>query len=357
MKKIVRTVFKRIPRLNSFYYSLSEFKWFYKSFKPIYKKYKSNKNIIFLLLSPEYGNLGDHAIAFSETELLKAIDTEYVEVSNFLIYAMDKFHLLRFFNKKNILIQGGGYIGSFWKRDDNAVKRIVKKAPRAAIYAFPQTAYYENNEDGKKELAAFEKLFKINGNFTFCAREKISYDNLKDSCNNVKLIPDMAFFLDESEKQLSRHGCLVCLRNDKEMLLADTQKDEIFNAVQKLFGDDVKFTDMCVPHAVLISERNCELEKKFDEFRSAKLVITDRLHGMIFCAITGTPCIVVNSKSPKVKGCYEWIKHLEYIKFADSISDIRKLYEEIPDKEFLYDNTCFDKYREVLKTDILNILN
>ncbi len=45
-------------------------------------------------------------------------------------------------------------------------------------------------------------------------------------------------------------------------------------------------------------DRMEELNSKFAEFLSSGLVITDRLHGMIFAAITGTPCIALDNKSP-----------------------------------------------------------
>ena len=53
---------------------------------------------------------------------------------------------------------------------------------------------------------------------------------------------------------------------------------------------------------VSVEKREEELKRKFNEFKSAKLVVTDRLHGMVFAAITGTNCIVINSKSPKNEG-------------------------------------------------------
>ena len=37
------------------------------------------------------------------------------------------------------------------------------------------------------------------------------------------------------------------------------------------------------------------LKQKIEEFQSAELVITDRLHGMIFSVITGTPCIAFDN--------------------------------------------------------------
>ena len=88
-------------------------------------------------------------------------------------------------------------------------------------------------------------------------------------------------------------------------------------------------------------------------FRHTELVITDRLHGMIFSAITGTPCIVINSKSPKVRGCYEWIRHLDYIQFCDDVSRIKDIYEKMEKKKYEYDNNRLRPFYDSLKKDLL----
>ena len=60
---------------------------------------------------------------------------------------------------------------------------------------------------------------------------------------------------------------------------------------------------------------------KWEEFKHARLVITDRLHGMIFSAITGTPCVALNNSNGKVGFEYEWLKNLPYIGFVDDSTD------------------------------------
>ena len=37
------------------------------------------------------------------------------------------------------------------------------------------------------------------------------------------------------------------------------------------------------------------LDTFMSEIGKRKVVVTDRLHGMIFCAITGTPCVVFSN--------------------------------------------------------------
>lgn len=64
-----------------------------------------------------------------------------------------------------------------------------------------------------------------------------------------------------------------------------------------------------------MKERETELHKLWEIFSKSQLVITDRLHGMIFAYITGTPAIVLPNSNFKVEKCYEWIKDCGYIKF------------------------------------------
>jgi pyruvyl transferase EpsI len=79
-------------------------------------------------------------------------------------------------------------------------------------------------------------------------------------------------------------------------------------------------------------QREKELNRIWGAFRESKLVITDRLHGMIFCAITNTPCIAINNNNGKVKDVYfSWLKDLNYIRITDHIqsNDISRMVDEL----------------------------
>ena len=91
---------------------------------------------------------------------------------------------------------------------------------------------------------------------------------------------------------------------------------------------------------------------KYIKFRECELVITDRIHGMIFAAITGTPCIALSNYNYKVKGTYEWIKNLGYIKFTDDINEIPTLIQELKNiKKIKYDNSfAVKKYEQIVQS-------
>ena len=90
----------------------------------------------------------------------------------------------------------------------------------------------------------------------------------------------------------------------------------------------------------------------WNKFFESKVVITDRLHGMIFCAITKTPCIVMRSLDHKVTDSYEWIKELNYIRFVDMLEfeNVDKIIKELTELEHLstvnLDDNYFNKLRE-----------
>lgn len=357
MKRKIITLVCKISFIKNFLYKLTNRRHLLKKYKPIFKEHKKNPNMVFLIYTPIHENLGDHAIALAEMAILDELGIGYTEITQPEIHKLKEFGLLRLFNNTKVFINGGGNLGTLWFVVEEAFRSIMIAAPKADILIFPSTIYYENSDFGRKEFENSKKIYNNHKNLTLYARENISYEIMKNAYNNVKLVPDMVFSLNKCEKNVVRDGAVLCLRKDLERTLGKEEEILIYNQIQQLFGDKITKTDMCVGYNISVDNRYCELNKKFEQFRNAKLVITDRLHCMIFCVITGTPCIVVNSKSPKVKGCYEWVKNLEYIKFADNLSDITNLYNSIPQKEFIYDNSKFMPLYETLKEDIHKLMH
>ena len=83
-----------------------------------------------------------------------------------------------------------------------------------------------------------------------------------------------------------------------------------------------------------------------NKYRKSQLVITDRLHGMIFAAITSTPCIALGNYNHKIKACSKTLEHLGYIQY---IEDIDKIEEQI--KYLISAN--FDNYSNEFATEQL----
>jgi pyruvyl transferase EpsI len=128
-------------------------------------------------------------------------------------------------------------------------------------------------------------------------------------------------------------------------------------AVVGRYRSNITLTDTQLDHHVSIDDRALELKRMIDIIRNSELVITDRLHGMIFCAITSTPCIVMSNYNYKVSGVYEWIKDLKYVSFlelddASSLDYIIRDMLELKREDCKYDREgMLDKFlplKEVL---------
>ena len=93
------------------------------------------------------------------------------------------------------------------------------------------------------------------------------------------------------------------------------------------------------------------LETKLQEARESELVITDRLHGMIFAAITSTPCIAFGNYNHKITSSFIWLEHFGYVKYIEDIGKLEETIKQIRElKEHRYNNEFAQKlHNEILK--------
>lgn len=314
---------------------------------------RENPRAAFLIFTPAHGNLGDHAIAQAEKKLLQERHIAYLEITGEQLHAMKCRGTLRAMNGFPIIVHGGGYLGTIWMAEERLLRDVISVNRRSTVFAMPNTIFYEQTPTGKREMEESVKIYGKHKRLYLCARENISYHQMQQLYKNVMLFPDMVMSLNESNRTQERKGCLLCLRQDREKTRTKEQEKAIREAAASLFDSDVYDTDMLFGKDVLPEQRDAVLDGKYDEFAGAKLVITDRLHGMIFCAITGTPCVVIDSKSPKLRGCYEWIKDLDYICFVDDIAQLEEAYNSIPTTKCAYNNEHLKHYFLQLQDELI----
>ena len=322
------------------------------------------------VMTPTHGNLGDHAIAEAISHMLQEMQLDYLEITSNELQLLAQYKRMGLLNGHPILVNGGGNLGTLWPGVEQLFRQIIQNAPRSPIVCLPNTIYYEDTPEGQQELQKSREIYNAHDRLLLCARERISYEYMKKNYKNVLLIPDMALSLNECSKPAKaalsdekdsfrssseagkREGCILCLRSDSERTRTEAETQILQEQAQMMFGMRVKESDMNINRPVPIAQRSKVLAEKYAEFRTAELVITDRLHGMIFAAITGTPCIVIDSKSPKVRGCYEWIRELGYIRFVDTPDQIAQAYEPMKGKNFIYHNESLVPYYQELREKI-----
>lgn len=331
MVKLKNKIKKFVPKslkYNTYYY----FGGNYSS-----KFNKSNNPKVFIMLAGDYGNLGDIAITEAQKQFIKRILPTHEVIP---IYLRETLKMVRTIKKiiqphDIITIIGGGNMGDLYEGYENIRRNLIKSFPNNKIISFPQTIDFSNSVEGKKSFEKTVKYYNSHQNFHLFARESISHSTMEESFpnNTVKLTPDIVLSMKvENKKDFKREGIVLCLRDDSEISLKQDTKDSLIKLIKN------KFTHVSFQDTHLGSETDNESFKSLQSafynllnaFSQAELVITDRLHGMIFCVITGTPCIVLPNSNHKITGTYnDWLSDLDYIKLITKIDDIALFSKDV----------------------------
>jgi len=301
---------------------------------------------VFLLNTPEHTNLGDLAIAEAELDFLSRImpGEPLAEVGALSrnIYALDA--LKKMIPKDAlILFHGGGYVGTDWPEEEEAFRRAVRLFPENRFVLMPQSIYYSGDAVGQAALERSARDLSRHGDLHLFARESVSYGLMKRHYPNAKvyLSPDMVLSMSMSISmehgageyaEAGREGALMCMRADKEKLLTGSDTAYIESVCAK-YGR-VEYTDTIVAPdeysgPVNAATRGALVSAKLAQFSKARLVVTDRLHGMVFAAVTGTPCVALSNHNHKVKGTAEWLKGLTYIRYAENTGALAEAAEAV----------------------------
>lgn len=288
-------------------------------------EYRDDSPVYFLIGTPLHTNIGDRAIAYAEIVFLSNLDNErkIIEVP----YGVDTSNLdVR--DNDVIILHGGGNLGDIWLSEEEYRRGVISKNLDRKIVLMPQTIFFKSKEELNKTIEIYSKCKDM----TLIAREEISYKIMKRNfkSNKVILLPDIVLSLRTASKLFhkpQRDYALFVVRNDAEKTIPDSyihRAEDVLKYESKI--DDFIYSDMHVDsREAMMNSHQFITEHKLDQFKRAKIVVTDRLHGMIFAAITNTPCLVFGSMTQKTKGVYEILKSTragQYIKLCDNIENI-----------------------------------
>lgn len=285
------------------------------------KEFKSSKKRIFVVSTPEYGNLGDHAIALAEVAILKETfpERDIIDISDSEF--LPNFLKLRFLTKKEdaICLIGGGNFGVIYPETEYVRRKIIHGCAQNRIVLFPQTMDFGNNQESQKELECTKRIYGGHKNLLLMAREDSSFNKMKvafPSCQVVE-VPDvvLTWKVKTSIRRVEKRA-IVCFRDDGEKLVKDCDKYEVI--------EELKKKGFCVIEVDTEKHKRISADKRIEEvmgilemFASAEIVITDRLHGMIFSCITNTPCIAYDNYNRKISGVYKWVRNVNFLCMRD----------------------------------------
>lgn len=289
------------------------------------QKRKNAKQLAIIMATPCHGNLGDQAIVYAEYEMLLrcGYKNAIVEISND-DYKRYKELIHKYICVEDIIIiDGGGNLGTLWPWEDDKISEIIESYQKNKILVFPQTCYYDSTHSSQERLQRNYDIYKKAESLTIYLRDRKSYDFCKNHFENVNFeyAPDIVLYLEKNQLTEQRAGCALCFRKDLEKVVFDTEIADIRNELLKCNIETIDISTI-YPGNVSKKEREERLYEIWNRIASAKLVLTDRLHCMIFAAITATPCLALDNKSKKLSGVFEWIQKLPYVKVCSTTQEM-----------------------------------
>lgn len=312
---MVRRIFSSLlRRLNRLY----EKNHFYKeTLLELSKKCNKKQKNIWFVGSAHYDNIGDLAISEATVKFIENNFNEYnlieIRLCDYYKYCRAMSKLI---NKDDIIImQGGGNMGFLYFDAEVNRREVIKRFKENKIIIFPSTIDYRDSFREKIELKNSISIYNKHKNLIVCARESKSYNQMKQIYKNVILVPDIVLSLGYKNLNNKRDIIIVCLRKDGEKTVKSSELYKYF--IEK---KDCLFIDN------IADEKNISIElrsqifmNKLNELAKARVVVTDRLHIMIFCTLIEIPCLFVDNSNNKLSGVYDkWIKDkCNYIKKID----------------------------------------
>lgn len=279
---------------------------------------------VFLIGTPEHSNIGDAAITIGEMEFIRRF------LNEFQLVELSTYDFSDWYNRLSslvtfedlILLQGGGNIGNRYLVEEHLRRRVISDFPKNKIVILPQTISFDDNDEGRKELALSASVYNRHENLTLFTRGPQSLALAKKYFPGVKSAEmlDMALMLDE-EYKMERGGLLLCIRDlDDESGLTEEQYAFVEETVQAVGLPVTKTNNLNQ------NQRNANIHKdirrsmvtaQLKKFAGCKAVVTDRLHGMIFSIITHTPCVVLSSYNHKLKDFCAFFSSSNSVFFVD----------------------------------------
>jgi exopolysaccharide biosynthesis predicted pyruvyltransferase EpsI len=218
-----------------------------------------------------------------------------------------------------LVMQSSAGMGDLYPYFEEYRLRLCRAFPDHRIVVFPHTVFFQ--DPANRERSAEE--YRRHRGLTLMARDLTSFDTLREMVpdGHVIPVPDVvlglrgAFPVGAGER---RGGGLGIFRSDEEVnqggqglvdgVLPDLPRFDL------MFPETESCTEMEQPEFVA---------RVFGHIAAHDFVVTDRMHGMIFAAILGVPCVGLAGKPEigyhKNRATYEsWLRRVPYVAFLDN---------------------------------------
>jgi len=296
---------------------------------------------------PNYPNVGDSAIYLGQLACFRALRRPApAYVSD--IRGFDAGVMRRRVGRGPILLTGGGGFGDAWPTGHALRESILDQFPGNPIVQLPQSLHFRE----RSALERTRRIVNAHPDFTLLVRDRRSHELAGNEFHaRAALCPDMAFCLGPLERT-RRPGTPVLwlARTDKESatptLPGDAPRADwrtegslpIRNLIWRLtsMAKWPGLGPLVRPLAASLYEplARQRLRRGLDLLGSARVLITDRLHGHILALLLGIPHVTMDNSTGKLSAFHEaWTAGIEGVRWADTAEEAWNLACDLADQD------------------------
>lgn len=313
---------------------------------------------ILLLYRGLVNNIGDAAIQLGQHILIEKLKLKIKYCARSSEYSSDIAN--KVINKNTIiLISGGGSMGDFHVKAQLFKEEIVAQFPNNRIVILPQSIIFEN----KKQLIRARNTMIKHKKLVVFARDNDSYWTSKNELGlKTELVPDMAYMIEKKsivhKFNNSNNAILLLLRKDSEKKINTTDleyrnkyiiKDWPIigeTIVNKIYWKVLKILHLISVSLTKVNPIFINIEwsiKKYTTYvrvydgiefiNKYKIIVTDRLHGVLIGRHLDKSVILIDNKTSKVKKFYKsYYINDNKVNFISNINELEDVIQKIKEK-------------------------
>jgi len=266
---------------------------------------------------PQLANVGDHAQVVA---IRRWLSTHFADLP---VIEVDKrqsvllLPALRWLLGPDdlILLHSGGNLGDRGLMSESARRGIIGSFPRNRIVSLPQTIFFSASDRGRRERRTSEAIYRRHPALTVIGRDPVSGELAAEMFPTATTfsMPDFVLSLPPRDGDRLAVDVLLCLRNDSESALDAAARAALIASIP----DSWRLYDTTLPEPIAVDRREAILDATLDLFASARAVVTDRYHGLIFSVLCGKPTVVLPTVDHKLTSAISWFEGLPFVRFVD----------------------------------------
>lgn len=270
-----------------------------------------------LLDFPSHSNVGDSAIWLGQLASLRRIGAPAPRYTCD-IRSYDRRALARCVGDGVIMLCGGGNFGDLWERHQLFRERVISDFPGNPIVQLSQSIHFQNHAS----LTRARDVFNRHARLTLLLRDAGSLAIAQREFTSASLLaPDMAFGLhplpefgvpvhdvlwlkrrDQEDRWAGEAGILASARHTDWVDEDPTPLIRVTDAGARMLAGRSRVA--AAVRGLLSSAypriARTRLKRGVLLLRSARVVVTDRLHGHILCMLLGIPHVVLDNNHGKL---------------------------------------------------------